>query len=75
MQQTQDYYLEQLKYQIRCTEAIDHLKLVMKDAEKQLKTNIPLSTLELIVDTVGERPVDRSENNDPDMKELNVYVP
>ena len=73
MQQTD--YLAEIKYHARCAAAIDHLKLFMKDAENQLKTNIPLSTLELIVDTVGERPVDRSEINDPDMKELSVYVP
>lgn len=75
MQQTQDYYLEQLKYQIRCTEAIDHLKLFMQDAKDQLKTSINISTLELIVNTVGESPEAKSKINDPDMKELSVYVP
>lgn len=75
MQQTQDDYLAQLMYQTKCAAAIDHLKLFMEDAKNKLNTSIDISTLELIVNTVGERPKARSEINDPDMKELSVYVP
>ena len=75
MQQTQDDYLAQLMYQTKCAEAIDHLKLFMEDAKNKLNTSIDISTLELIVNTVGERPKARSEINDSDMKELSVYVP
>lgn len=74
MQQTTDFMAE-LKYHARCAAAIDSLKLFMKDAKGQLKTSIPISTLELIVETVGEHPEARSEINDSDMKELSVYVP
>lgn len=74
MQQTPDYMAE-LKYHARCAAAIDHLRLFMEDAKNKLNTSIDISTLELIVNTVGERPEEKSEINDPDMKELSVYVP
>lgn len=50
--QSLNIYTEEMKRNARCAKAIDSLKLFMKDAKGQLKTSIPLSTLELIVETV-----------------------
>lgn len=38
----------------RCAAAMDTLKLFMEDAKQQLKSSIPLNTLELIVASIDK---------------------
>ena len=48
----QQNYQDEFAYNQRCARAIESLKLFMADAKNQLKSNIDLSTLELIISTV-----------------------
>lgn len=48
--------LEENRYNEKCASAISMLKVFMEDAKQQLKTSIPLSTLELIVKQTEEQP-------------------
>lgn len=44
------------EYEKKCADAIKMLKVFIKNAEEQLETSLPLSTLHLIVDTIEEEP-------------------
>lgn len=46
--------MNQNEYNAKCRAAIETLKIFMADAKGQLKTSIPLSTLELNVGTVDK---------------------
>lgn len=46
--------IDRSEYNSKCADAIRTLRIFMKDAEEQLKSEIPLSTLKLILEPVGE---------------------
>lgn len=48
--------IDENNYNKRCAEAIQTLKLFMRNAEEQLESSLPLSTLKLIVDSIGDQP-------------------
>lgn len=48
--------IDENNYNRRCADAIQTLKLFMRNAEEQLESSLPLSTLKLIVDSIGEKP-------------------
>lgn len=60
-------YQKEAAYNAKCAAAIEHLKLFMQDAKNQAKSTLELSTLDLIVATVGEK--------DRYVEEVDVYVP
>ena len=42
-------FADENRYNAKCRAAIDTLKLFVEDAEQQLHTNMPLSTIKLIL--------------------------
>ena len=44
----------QSAYEKKCADAIRTLKLFIKNAEDQLESTLPISTLHLIVDSINE---------------------
>lgn len=48
--------IDENNYNKRCADAVKALKLFMRNAEEQLESSLPLSTLKLIVDSIGEEP-------------------
>lgn len=52
--ETIDNISKRSEYNSKCADAIRTLRIFMKDAEEQLKSDIPLSTLRLILEPIGE---------------------
>lgn len=67
LMQTLSHYQRESIYNARCAAAIDSLKLFMKDAKNKAQSSLELSTLELIVETIGEK--------ERDTEEVDLYVP
>ena len=52
--ETIDNISKRSEYNSKCADAVRTLKIFMKNAEEQLQSDIPLSTLRLILEPIGE---------------------